>query len=71
MGSLLKFVFFAFLILLISAFALPLLWLVIKLVVWLFGGMFSGLCLGITGGDVLCLLFIVACVVFVIWCIAS
>lgn len=53
---------------------LPLLWLLIKMVIgffkWLFGSLlFSGL--GFAMGDILGVLFIVACVVFVIWCIVS
>ena len=69
MGELLKFVFISFLILLILAVAIPLLWLVIKLVCWLFGGMLAGMCLA--GGDILTILFIVGCILFIIWCIAS
>lgn len=42
MGSILKFVAILFLILLILAFALPLLWLVIKEICGLFGGFFAG-----------------------------
>lgn len=69
MGDLLKFVFISFLILIILALAIPLLWFVIKLVIWLFGGMFTGMLLA--GGDILTLLFIIGCIVFIIWCIAS
>ena len=47
MGSILKFTAIAFLILFILAFALPLLWLVIKEIGLLFGGFF----LGIGGSD--------------------
>lgn len=53
---------------------IPLLWLLIKLVIWFFGWAFGGLVgsgIAIAAGDVLGVLFIVACVVFVIWCIAS
>lgn len=52
----------------------PLLWLLIKLVIWFFGWVFGGLVgsgIAIAAGDVLGVLFIIACVVFVIWCIAS
>lgn len=42
MGSILKFVALAFLILLILAFVLPLLWLVIQEICGLFGGFFGG-----------------------------
>ena len=39
MGDILKFVASLFLIAFILVFAIPLIWLVIKLFVWLFGGM--------------------------------
>lgn len=42
MGSVLKFIAIVFLILLILAFALPLLWVVIKEIGLLFGGLFMG-----------------------------
>ena len=69
MGEILKFVAISFLILLILAFAIPLLWLVIKLVVWLFGGMFVGLSFAV--GDIFWLLILIVSIVFIIWCIAS
>lgn len=53
---------------------IPLLWLLIKLVIWFFGWVFDGLLftgLGLAMGDILGVLFIVACIVFIIWCIAS
>lgn len=45
MGEILKFVACLFLIALILVFAIPLIWLVIKLFVWLFGGLlvFTGI----------------------------
>ena len=45
MGEILKFVVCLFLIALILVFAIPLIWLVIKLFVWLFGGLlvFTGI----------------------------
>lgn len=53
---------------------LPLLWLLIKLggwfIAWLFGCL-SGSGILLAGGDILGIVFIVACVAFVIWCIAS
>lgn len=55
-------------------FIVPLLWLLIKLLFWFFRWAFMGLAecgLGLAGGDLLGILFIVACVVFVIWCIVS
>ena len=53
---------------------LPLLWLLIKMVIWFFKGLFGSLLfsgLGLAMGDIFGVLFIVACVVFIIWCIAS
>ena len=55
-------------------FIIPLLWILIKIVIWFFGWVFESLSfggLGLAGGDILCILFIIACVIFVIWCIAS
>ena len=49
MGSVLKFIAFAFLALFILAFALPLLWLVIQEI----GGLFGGFFLGIGGSDLI------------------
>lgn len=49
MGSVLKFIAFAFVALFILAFALPLLWLVIQEICCLFGGFF----LGIGGSDLI------------------
>lgn len=69
MGDILKFVAISFLILLILVFAIPLLWLVIKMCIWLFGGMLAGL--AIFGGELLWILVIIASIVFIIWCIAS
>ncbi|MBQ3946847.1 MAG: hypothetical protein II670_14770 [Alphaproteobacteria bacterium] len=43
MGSVLKFIAFAFIALFILAFALPLLWLVIQEIGALFGGFFMGI----------------------------
>lgn len=55
-------------------FIVPLLWLLIKLVIaffgWALGGLFGGGA-GIVIGDMLGILFVIACVVFIIWCIAS
>jgi hypothetical protein len=60
MGEILKFVAFAFLIVLILTFTLPLLSLVINMFGWLFGDFF----IGITTSDIIWLMVIVA--VFVI-----
>ena len=70
MWDLFKFLIGVILLILI----LPLLWLLIKLGMWFFTWLFGmvsegGLLIG--GGDVLGVLFVIACVVFVIWCIAS
>lgn len=69
MGEILRFVAISFLILLILALAIPLLWLVIKMVVWLFGGMLAGIT--IIGGDVIWVLIFIVSIVVIIWCIAN
>lgn len=69
MGEILRFVAISFLILLILALAIPLLWLVIKMVVWLFGGMLAGIT--IAGGDVIWALIFIVSIVVIIWCIAN
>lgn len=63
MGSLIKFVAGTFLVLFLLAFTLPLLWLVVKLFVWIIGGLF--------GGGFLTVLFIIGCIGFIIWCLLS
>ena len=65
MGDILKFVATAVLILLILVFAVPLLWLVIKLFSWLFGGLVFLM------GDALLVLLIVAGVVMLLKWAAS
>ena len=70
MWDLFKILISIFLLILI----VPLLWLLLKMLIWFLGWAFGGLLgggLAIAAGDVLGVLFIVACVVFVIWCIAS
>ena len=69
MGGLLKFVCMMFLILLVLALAIPLLWLVIKMVCWLFGGMLAGLV--VCGGDILWILITIVSVIFIIWCLTN
>ena len=69
MGEILKFVAISFLILLILALAIPLLWLVIKMVVWLFGGMLAGIT--IAGGNAIWVLIFIVSIVIIIWCIAN
>lgn len=52
----------------------PLLWFLIKLVTWFFGWACGALLEGgfaTSGGEVLGVLFVVGCIVFVIWCIVS
>lgn len=62
MGDILKFVATAFLILLILVFAVPLLWLVIKLFSWLFGGLVF-----LMGDALLVLLIVVGVVMLFKW----
>ena len=53
---------------------IPLLWLLIKLCIWFFGWVFGGLFGGgaaLVSGEVLGVLFIIACIGFIIWCIFS
>lgn len=55
-------------------FIVPLLWLLIKLVIWFFGWVFGSLLgsgVAFAFGDNLGVLLIIGCVVFVIWCIIS
>jgi hypothetical protein len=68
MGEILRFVAISFLILLILALAIPLLWLVIKMVVWLFGGMLAGITIA---GDVIWVLIFIVSIVVIIWCISN
>ena len=64
MGDILKFVAILFLICLLGIFVIPLLWLLIKEIIFFFGTL-------AIGGAVLEVLFIIACIVFVIWCFSS
>ena len=68
MWSALKVIFCAFLIIVILAFAVPLLWWVIHLIIWLFGGAVDGF-LGIE--NVGLVIFVLVCIGFIIWCLAS
>ena len=65
MGDILKFVATACLILFILVLAIPLLWLVIKLFTWLFGGV------AFLVGDILLVLLIVAGIVMLFKWIAN
>lgn len=64
MGDILKFVAVLFLILLFGIFVVPLLWFFIKEIIFFFGG----ICIG---GEILTVLFIIACIIFIIWCFSS
>lgn len=66
MGSILKSLFFILLALIILVIAIPLLWLVIKEASVLFGGSFVSM-----GSDIWYILFIIVCIVFIIWAIAT
>lgn len=63
MGEILKFVAYLFLIALILTFAIPLIWLVIKLFVWLFGGL-----LVFTGISIWVIVFIIAIIAIIAMC---
>ena len=54
-------------------FIVPLLWLLIKLIWWFLGWIFGSVFVGsvIALGDILLILFILFCIGFVVWCIAS
>ncbi|MBS7363543.1 MAG: hypothetical protein KIH03_07005 [Paludibacteraceae bacterium] len=63
MGELLKFVAYVFIIALILVFAIPLIWLVIKLFIWLFGGL-----LAFTGISIWFIVLILAIVAIIAMC---
>jgi len=64
MGDILKFVAILFLICLFGIFVIPLLWLLIKEIIFFFGTL-------AIGGAVLEVLFIIGCILFIIWCFSS
>jgi len=68
MGSILKFLLFVLVGLIILTLVVPLLWLVIHLVTWLFGGMLPTVSMG---SDIWYILFIIACIIFIVWCVAT
>ena len=68
MGGILKFLLFALVGLIILAVAIPLLWLVIHLIAWFFGGMIPAVSMG---SDIWYILFVIACIIFIIWCVAT
>lgn len=63
MGELLKFVAYVFIIALILVFAIPLIWLVIKLFIWLFGGLFA-----FTGISIWFIVLILAILAIIVMC---
>lgn len=65
MGDALKVLLFIFTAVVLLLLIVPLGYLLIQLVSLIFGGMF------VSGGDMLVVLFIIGCILFVIWCIAS
>ena len=69
MGEILKFVAYATLIMLILAIAIPLLWLVVKLAVLVFGSMFGGIM--IAGGNLLWVLIIIVSIIVIVCCISN
>ena len=69
MGEILKYVAYATLIMLILAIAIPLLWLVVKLAVLVFGSMFSGIM--IAGSNLLWVLIIIASIIVIVCCISN
>lgn len=66
MGSILKFVAALFLIAFLLVFTIPLIWLVINLFGWMFGGFFEG-----GGSDILWIAIIVISVIGIIIMAAS
>lgn len=69
MGEIIKFVAGTLLVLFLLAFTIPLLWLVVKLFVWVFGGLFGGITL--IGGNILWLLVIIVSIGVIIWSISN
>ena len=65
MGDVIKVLFFILVGVILLLLIVPLGYLLIQLVSLIAGGMFVG------GGDVLTVLFIIGCIVFIIWCFAS
>ena len=63
MGELLKFVAYVFIIALILVCAIPLIWLVIKLFIWLFGGLRA-----FTGISIWFIVLILAIVAIIVMC---
>lgn len=66
MGSILKTLFCIMLALIMLVVILPLLWMVIKEASGLFGGPFVSM-----GSDIWYILFIIVCILFTIWALAT
>ena len=66
MGGILKTLFCILLALIMLVVILPLLWVVIKEASGLFGGTFVS-----TGSDMGYIIFIIVCIVFIIWALAT
>lgn len=64
MGDILKFIAILFLICLFGVVVIPLLWLLIREIIFFFGTLSIG-------GAVLEVLFILGCILFIIWCFNS
>lgn len=65
MGDVIKVLFFILVGVILLLLIVPLGYLLIQLVSLIAGGMFVG------GGDILTVLFIIGCIIFIIWCFAS
>ena len=68
MGRIIKFLFFTLLGLIILTLAIPLLWLVIHMAIWLFGGMIPSVSIG---SEIWYIIFTIVCVIFIVWCLAT
>ena len=65
MGDVIKVLLFVLIGVILLLMIVPLGYLLIQLVSLLAGGVF------VAGGDLLTIIFIIGCIVFIIWCIAS
>lgn len=65
MGKVIKVLFFMLIGVILLLLIVPLGYLLIQLVSLIAGGIF------VSGGDILTVLFIIGCIVFIIWCFAS
>ncbi len=69
MGDIIKFVAGALIVLLLLVFVIPLLWLVVKLFGWIFGGLFGGVIF--LGGGLIWILILIVSVVAIIALLSS